>query len=69
RSSGASARSREANSEILSLIYAIKHELSYTIVLNDHLSLQPDLQYIRHPASDSTRDNALMFLLRLSASY
>ena len=44
-------------------------ELSYTIVLNDHLSLQPDLQYIRHPGSDPTRDNALMFLLRLSASY
>jgi len=44
-------------------------ELSYTIVLNDHLSLQPDLQYIRHPASDPTRDNALLFLLRLSASY
>ena len=44
-------------------------ELSYTVVLNDHLSLQPDLQYIRHPGSDSTRDNALMFLLRLSASY
>jgi porin len=45
------------------------YELSYTVVLNDHLSLQPDLQYIRHPASDSTRDNALLFLLRLSASY
>ena len=44
-------------------------ELSYTVVLNEHLSLQPDLQYIRHPGSDSTRDNALLFLLRLSASY
>jgi porin len=44
-------------------------ELSYTIVLNDHLNLQPDLQYIRHPGSDSTRDNALLFLLRVSASY
>ena len=44
-------------------------ELSYIVVLNDHLSLQPDLQYIRHPASDPTRDNAVMFLLRLSASY
>ena len=44
-------------------------ELSYTVVLNDHLSLQPDLQYIRHPGSDPTRDDAVMFLLRLSASY
>jgi porin len=52
-----------------SLDYEQVYELSYTIVLNDHLSLQPDLQYIRHPGSDSTRDNALLFLLRLSASY
>jgi porin len=44
-------------------------ELSYTIVLNDHLSLQPDLQYIRHPGSDPTRDNALLLMFRLSASY
>jgi porin len=52
-----------------SLDYEQVYELSYTIVLNDHLSLQPDLQYIRHPGSDSTRDNSLLFLLRLSASY
>jgi len=44
-------------------------ELSYTIVLSDHVNLQPDVQYIRHPASDPTRDDAVMLLFRLSASY
>jgi porin len=44
-------------------------EVSYTLTLNEHLSLQPDLQYIRHPGGSTAQRNALVCLLRLNASY
>ena len=45
------------------------YELSYTAELRPGLSLQPDLQYIRQPGADPTRDDALLFILRLNATY
>jgi porin len=44
-------------------------ELSYTAELRPGLSLQPDLQYIRHPGADPSRDDAVLFILRLNAAY
>lgn len=44
-------------------------ELSYTAELNEALSLQPDLQYIRHPGAQPDREDALLFILRLNAAY
>jgi porin len=49
--------------------YEQVHELSYTLALGEHLLLQPDLQYIRHPGADPSLDPALVATLRLSLSY
>jgi porin len=43
--------------------------LSYTAELRPGLSLQPDLQYIRHPGANPSRDDAVLFILRLNATY
>jgi len=40
-------------------------ELSYRYAIRDGLSLQPDLQYIQHPAGDPDTENALVLGLRL----
>lgn len=44
-------------------------EASYTFTFSDHVSVQPDLQYIRHPGGSTARRDALVFLLRLNLSY
>ncbi|MCX6937887.1 MAG: carbohydrate porin [Verrucomicrobia bacterium] len=44
-------------------------ELSHSIALGDHLTVQPDLQYIRHVGAVSTASDAWLFSLRLSATY
>jgi porin len=44
-------------------------EIGYTATLSEHLSLQPDLQYIRHPGGSTVQRDACVFLLRLNASY
>jgi porin len=44
-------------------------ELSYTVALNENLTIQPDLQFIRHPGGSAAQRNALVFLLRLNRSY
>lgn len=44
-------------------------EASYTIQLSDRFTLQPDLQYIRHPGGSTALRNATLFQLRLSTSY
>ncbi len=44
-------------------------EASYTMKLSGPWSLQPDLQYIRHPGGNSGYRNALVFLLRANVSY
>jgi porin len=44
-------------------------EAKYSLTLNEHLSLQPDLQYIRHPGGSTAQRDALICLLRLNASY
>ena len=44
-------------------------ELSHTIALGEHLSVQPDIQYIRHVGAVSNASDAWLFTLRLSASY
>jgi porin len=44
-------------------------ELTHNAALSEHLSLQPDLQLIRHPGGSRAQRDALVFLLRLKASY
>ena len=44
-------------------------EASYTLKVSAHLNLQPDFQYIRHPGGSTAGKDALVFLLRLNASY
>lgn len=44
-------------------------EASYTFTLSDHVNVQPDLQYIRHPGGSTAQRDALVFLLRLNVSY
>ncbi|AOS44694.1 Porin B precursor [Lacunisphaera limnophila] len=44
-------------------------EASYTFIVNEHLSVQPDFQFIRHPGGSIAQKDACVFLLRLNASY
>lgn len=44
-------------------------EAAYTFVLNEHVSLQPDLQYIMHPGGTGERSPVLAGLLRFNASF
>jgi porin len=44
-------------------------ELNYSAPLNDWLTVKPDLQYIRHTGGGPARDDALLFILRLTATY
>ncbi len=44
-------------------------EAGYTVVLSAHLTLTPDLQYIRHPGGCAGPSDAIAFLLRFKASY
>jgi len=44
-------------------------EVNHNVTLGDHLSVQPDLQYIRHTGGSSAQRDALALLLRVKASY
>jgi porin len=44
-------------------------EASYTIQLSERFSAQPDLQYISHLGGTKVGGSAVIFLLRLNASY
>ena len=44
-------------------------ELNHTVTLGDHFSVQPDLQYIRHPGGSTAQRDAFVFLLRVKATY
>lgn len=44
-------------------------ELSYTISLNEHVSLKPDVQYIRHPGGSRAQRDALLVMLRVNAEF
>ena len=44
-------------------------EVSYTWTLSDRLTLQPDVQWARHPGGSAAQRDSLVVLLRLSASY
>jgi len=44
-------------------------EASYSFNINDHLTVQPDLQYVISPSGDPTLDNALVVGSRLIASW
>jgi porin len=44
-------------------------ELNHTVALAEHFSVQPDLQFIRHPGGSAAQRDALAFLLRVKASY
>lgn len=44
-------------------------EAGYTFALSERWSLQPDLQYVRHPGGNSARRDAMIFMLRTSVSY
>jgi len=44
-------------------------EVSYTWTLSDRLTLQPDVQWARHPGGSAAQRDSLAVLMRLSASY
>jgi porin len=44
-------------------------ELTYRMILGEHLLLQPDLHYIVHPGTDPTLANAWAFGLRFQAAF
>jgi porin len=44
-------------------------EANYTVKLSEHVTLQPDLQYIRHPGGSTAQSDALAFLFRINSSY
>jgi len=44
-------------------------ETSNKLQINDHLFLQPDIQYILNPGSYSHLDNALVAVLRFDFTY
>ena len=44
-------------------------ELTYFDKLTDHFSIQPDVQYVSHTGGDPNAKNALVFILRLAASF
>lgn len=44
-------------------------ELTYRVQLGDHLVLQPDVQYVRHPAANSEIDDALVVGVRVELAY
>jgi porin len=44
-------------------------EITYLMQLTKWLAVQPDLQYVIHPSTDSTLSNALAFQLRFEISF
>lgn len=44
-------------------------ELTYHWKCSDHIEIQPDWQWIRHPGGSRAQRDALVFLLRLNASF
>ena len=44
-------------------------ELSYTVSLNDRISLKPDIQYIRHPGGSRALRDAVLVMLRVNAEF
>jgi porin len=44
-------------------------ELTYLFQARKHLAIQPDLQYVLQPGTDTTRKNALVAALRFEMSY
>ncbi len=44
-------------------------EASYSAALSPHFTLQPDVQYIRHPGGSTAQADAFACFLRLKASY
>lgn len=44
-------------------------EANYRFEISERLSVQPDLQFIRHPGGTADRRSALAFLLRVNATY
>lgn len=44
-------------------------ELGYAAAVSEHLTLQPHLQFIRHPGGSPAQGDALVLLLRVTASY
>jgi porin len=44
-------------------------EASYAAKISAHCSLQPDVQYIRHPGGSTAQRDCCVFLIRLNASY
>ena len=44
-------------------------ELSYSARVNDHVTMQPDVQCIMHPGAASSNEDAWLLMLRIKASY
>ncbi len=58
-----------AHAEVRGAAAETSYELSYLINLHRFVTLQPDLQYIRHPSGHRDIDNALVALLRLHLEF
>lgn len=68
-SSGFSANARLADPASPAPDFEQAIEVSYTVKISDHITLLPDLQYIRHPGGSTAQNDALAFLLRINSSY
>ena len=43
-------------------------ELTYSAPINEHITIQPDIQYIKNPGTDSSLDDALVIGIRFELS-
>jgi porin len=49
--------------------YEMSYELTYRAVLNDYVTVQPDIQYIVHPGFDPTVKNDFLFGLHFEVGH
>jgi carbohydrate-selective porin OprB len=43
--------------------------VSHTVSLNDHISLKPGIQSIRHPGGSNAQRDAVLVMLRVNAEF
>jgi porin len=68
-SSRAAATARLLDPTAPALDHEQAMEISYTVSLNDRISLKPDFQYIRHPGGSRAQRDALLVMLRVNAEF
>jgi porin len=62
-------RANERDAGTLAASAETQFELTYADTIGDHLTLQPDLQYVIHPGGDAARKDAVVAGLRLRLSF